>query len=257
MSRRVFHIAVALLTFTVGFVAAGELESLSYALPLALLAFCVASFFLKDGLSSFDSHMLKVGALTFLLWIPILLIFVMLTTPRGGCTLDASEDRIAARRIEAEPVPEDAVITLKRTFCRYGSCPVYSVSIFEDGAVFFHSFDSRSVKGAANGRISREQLRRLIAEFERADYFSLNEKYDRVGDGCKTVSSDGAWVVTSIRLNGRKKVVEHYLGCMSGERERPVFPQKLTELEERIEEIAGVERWMKDGEEAQNGFVLE
>jgi hypothetical protein len=70
MRRHVLHIAAALLAFSVSFLMVGKVEDLAFTLPLALCVFIFTKTIpeLKFQLSSdFDSHMLKVAALTFLL----------------------------------------------------------------------------------------------------------------------------------------------------------------------------------------------
>lgn len=94
MRRRALHINAALLTFTAGFLTVGGVENLGEALPLAL---CV--FVLTETLpgyrfrppSGFDPHMLKVAAVTFVLWVPVLAFFLTLLFQQGSfgnCTPD-------------------------------------------------------------------------------------------------------------------------------------------------------------------------
>jgi hypothetical protein len=45
---------------------------------------------------------------------------------------------------------------------------------------------------------------------------------------------------TSIRLNGRAKVVAHYYGCGTDG-----ALEKLTALEKKIDDVAGTEKWIK------------
>jgi hypothetical protein len=94
MRRCVLHIAAALLTFSVSFLTVGKVEDLAFVLPLALCVFVFTKTIpeLKFKLpSDFDSHKLKVAAITFLLWIPILVVFLPLIIPQSGlgnCTPD-------------------------------------------------------------------------------------------------------------------------------------------------------------------------
>ena len=94
MRRRALHINAALLTFTAGFLTAGRVADLDEALPLAL---CV--FVLTETLPGcrpklpvdFDPHRLKVAAITFVLWVPVLAFFLALLLPQSGfgnCTPD-------------------------------------------------------------------------------------------------------------------------------------------------------------------------
>ena len=99
MRRSVLHISAALVTFTAGFLTAGEFEYLAEALPLALCVFVLSSHLPEFSFplpSDFDSHKVKVAAVTFVLWIPVLVFYLpLLTRPLipqsgfGNCTLDA------------------------------------------------------------------------------------------------------------------------------------------------------------------------
>ena len=93
MSRHI-NITAALLAFSVGFLTVGKLEDLAFALPLALSAFIFAKSIPDLSLklpTDFASHRLKVAAITFLLWIPVLVVFLPLLIPPNGlgnCTPD-------------------------------------------------------------------------------------------------------------------------------------------------------------------------
>ncbi len=90
-------------------------------------------------------------------------------------------------RLEAplEPIiPADAFITLERTTC-YGFCPAYFLAVSADGTVIFNAqywgeddgvWRARS-SSVIRSRISQEQVHQLIAEFERANHFSLQDFY--------------------------------------------------------------------------------
>jgi hypothetical protein len=69
-------------------------------------------------------------------------------------------------------------------------------------------------------------------EFEKADYFSLNDSYTKFG------KSDMPSANTAISLGGQTKAIKHYLGDISA-------PKKLTELEDKIDEIANSAQWIK------------
>ena len=94
MCRRVLHVSAALLAFVLGFLTADGAERLPLALPPALCVFVLAeaapdlNFKLPRD---FDWHPLKVAALTLLLWIPILAVYLPLLIPHsrlGNCTPD-------------------------------------------------------------------------------------------------------------------------------------------------------------------------
>lgn len=101
MRRHVLDIAAASLVFTVGFLTVGKVEDLIFSLPLALCVFVLTKTIPELHFkfpSDFDSHKLKVAAITLLLWIPVLLVFLPLLIPQSGlsnCTPDLPESLTA------------------------------------------------------------------------------------------------------------------------------------------------------------------
>ena len=126
---------------------------------------------------------------------------------------------------------KDVVITLERTAC-FGTCPVYSLTIQGNGTVIYEGKDFVEVKGKAEITITQDQIDELISEFEKVDYFSLKDSY------MERTITDAPTVSTSISINGKTKTVEHYHGDFSA-------PEKLTELEDKIDEIVNSDQWTK------------
>jgi hypothetical protein len=126
---------------------------------------------------------------------------------------------------------EDVVIKLERGAC-FGSCPVYTLTIFGNGTVVYEGEDFVQTKGSRETTISTDAINQLVSDFDKANYFSLNDSYTGFG------VSDMPFVTTSIRIGGRTKAIKHYLGDRSA-------PQQLTELENRIDEVANSEQWIK------------
>lgn len=242
MRRHVVHITAALLAFTVGFLTASTLGNLAYALSLALTLFLIAKIIPRLDI---DLHFVMVATLSLLLWAAgAYAFFSVFSTGSDSCVVDFSGEEIS----HATPaVPFDTVITLERTGC-FGSCPSYTLSIFSDGSVIFYGAPRHGftrVTGAVKSWISQEQIRQLLAEFDGIGYFSLNDRYKSVGDGCPAVATDSPSAITSLQINGRKKTIEHYHGCKTEGRNGAVFPQQLTKLETRIDEIVGSQQWVK------------
>jgi hypothetical protein len=129
--------------------------------------------------------------------------------------------------LQTPALPSPVVITIERTAC-YGMCPVYSLEITGGGTVTYQGRQFVRVIGKAAAKISPESVRQLVAEFERIHYFDLQNLYTaRITDLPTTT--------TSIRIGERfKKVVDHY-GA----------PDELEKLEDRIDEVAGSDRWVK------------
>jgi Domain of unknown function (DUF6438) len=147
-----------------------------------------------------------------------------------------------AQSFSQPSIPKDTVITLSRTSC-FGYCPTYKLTISADGAVTFEGRDYVKTKGTVKSRISRTQLQQLISEFKNANYFSLKDKYESEEDGCSTVWTDYPSATTSIRIDGKSKSILHYYGCHK-DPGNAMYPKGLTELESKIDEIVGTERWI-------------
>ncbi len=128
------------------------------------------------------------------------------------------------------------VITLERTPC-FGRCPVYRLSIAGIGAVTFEGKANVKTQGTATARISEEAVRDLVAEFEKADFFSLSDRYVPGEPTCLRAITDNPSAITSITLGDRSKTVHHYYGCEG-------VPRQLTELEARIDTVANSSRWI-------------
>ena len=133
--------------------------------------------------------------------------------------------------INSQPDYNDLVITLERTPC-HGFCPVYKLTIDDDGTVVYEGKDFVSTKDREETAISQDKVDQLVQEFKKIDYFSLNDEYTT------RIITDAPSVITSITLDGKTKTIEHYHGDFSA-------PEELTELEDRIDEIVNSEQWIK------------
>ena len=152
----------------------------------------------------------------------------------------------------AQAVPDspsrsgEAVIVLVRGAGYWGIGPEYRLTIYADGSVAYLGLKNVKTEGIAAGRISREDVQRLVKEFEKIDYFSLRDDYSEKG-GCPFFLWDNSNALTSVNIGGRKKRVFHDLGCLADGNPMQTnrFPRGLTEVEELIDEIVKSERWIK------------
>ena len=133
----------------------------------------------------------------------------------------------------------DDAITLERTAC-FGTCPMYKVMITSDGTVSFNGQRFTRTIGTAKGKITPNEFRALVTEFEKIDYFSLPDAYVPGTPVCPQRITDMPSANTSIRLKGKMKSVAHYHGCGDAG-----ALAKLTALEKRIDEVAGTQKWIK------------
>jgi hypothetical protein len=127
------------------------------------------------------------------------------------------------------------VITLRRTAC-YGSCPVYSLEIFEDGRLHYDGKQCVAVTGRQEGHISHATVKALIADFLKADYFDLKDVYEsrQNPDGTSEWITDLPTTYTSLRIGNKAKTVKDYA----------FSPQKLQMLEMEIDRVSDTHQWI-------------
>ncbi len=129
----------------------------------------------------------------------------------------------------------DVVITFDRSEC-FGPCPIYVVEIHGDGTVNFKGIKYVKAKGERHYKIPVAQVRELVAEFYKADFFALKDEYTSIvyPDGFIEVVTDLPGKTVSIRLGKRTKSVYDYYGT----------PPQVRRLEQKIDEVSGVSRFM-------------
>jgi hypothetical protein len=140
-------------------------------------------------------------------------------------------------------------IRMQRTAC-YGECPVYTLTLDANGRIQFDGTEYVETKGVVESAITAEKRKLLIAEINRADFFALKDSYTGKSGNCPTTATDMPSVTLRIRLNGKDKTIEHYLGCFDAvdiKGSLPIFPDKLVRLEDKIDDIIGTDKWIKKG----------
>jgi hypothetical protein len=121
-------------------------------------------------------------------------------------------------------------ITLRRTPCQ-GPYPAYEVTVRGTGEVEYFGEAHVDKAGAHRWKISRRRLQRLAEAFERAGYSRLADRYTN------REFTDAPGCLTSIEYeDGSSKSIDHYHGDATA-------PDALTELEDEIDRIVGVERY--------------
>lgn len=131
----------------------------------------------------------------------------------------------------------DVVITLERTPC-FGSCPIYKVTITGDGNVAYQGAGNVAVTGKRMSTIPIDKVRELVDAFDEADYFSLEDTY-----ACLVTDLPSA--DTSISIEGRFKQIHDYGPGFKSEFDPDcAAPDKLVQLEEKIDQTANTEMWI-------------
>ena len=135
------------------------------------------------------------------------------------------------------------IMHLERTGC-FGSCPAYSVDVNGNGAVYYTGKGNVLINGRHQGRISQQGMDALVAEFRKANYFSLKDSY-------VALITDNPAYTTSIEFDGRKKSVKDYVGFKAG------MPVVANILEEAFDQISGTEKWVKGNDQTGPALIAE
>jgi hypothetical protein len=129
-------------------------------------------------------------------------------------------------------------ISLDRGPC-FGFCPDYNVTIRGDGTVVFDGRNFVQTRKTVTASVPVEEVERLVAAFDDADFFGLEEEY-AVG------ATDLPTIITSISIGGRTKRILHYgVGCGTDDPSLDNAPEELCQIEELIDEVAGTEPWVR------------
>ena len=121
------------------------------------------------------------------------------------------------------------VITLERTAC-FGTCPIYTISIFENGEVVYNGEKFVTVTGEQKGQIDPETVAAMVKAFENAGYFDWKEAYDT------QMVTDLPSVITSVTRNGETHRIDHYMGDNA-------TPVALPYLEQWIDVMTNSQLW--------------
>ncbi len=173
----------------------------------------------------------------------ISLIFLLVVC--GGCRMAAAPGNqntvqptpVSQAVPPAQAIPADTEIVLERQRCDL-RCPVYKLTISADGSVVYEGRSFVKRTGIVRGSIGKEKLSELIAEIERINYFSLQDKYIP-GAECPQVATDYPTAITAVRFNGRSKTIQHYHGCTGAD-----VLQELTDLESKIDQAVNTQQWI-------------
>jgi hypothetical protein len=124
----------------------------------------------------------------------------------------------------------EKLVTLDRTAC-YGWCPVYSIAVYTDGTLEYNGVSWVKTKGKQKAKVTQAQLAALEKAFADAGYLALADTYTN-----RDVT-DNPSCNTSFLAKGKRKSVAHYHGDRSA-------PEKLAKLEERVDAIVHIERFI-------------
>ena len=125
-------------------------------------------------------------------------------------------------------VGPDAVIVLRRGEC-FGSCPVYSVGVRGDGAVFFYGHQFTQTVGFASSTIAHVAVAGLFAFLAARAFVTLHTHYVRR-------ATDHPLEVVILRQGASFKYVDR---DSSNDTE-----PRIEQIEDEVDRVAGTARWI-------------
>lgn len=162
--------------------------------------------------------------------------------PRTSClvSLIAVGALLACHVWAQTPTPApDTLITLQRGACEK-RCAVYRLVIFADGTVIYEGRYNVRRTGLIKSGIAPEALIKLVKDLDAAGFQDLETNYGYGNrDQCVSWASDGPAAIVSLASGGRSKTVLHHHRCISP------TSQRLTEMEDLIDQAAGVAKWVR------------
>jgi hypothetical protein len=130
--------------------------------------------------------------------------------------------------------PKIRKLAFSRGMC-FGACPVYDVSILEDGSVEWLGKYFVEVTGPALWSIPISQVIEIEKALHQANFRSLNTSYSEYGVTCQASCDVQVEYQDSVI-----KSVHHYHGDFSA-------PEALKHLETRLDELIGTASYIGSG----------
>ncbi len=121
-----------------------------------------------------------------------------------------------------------SLIGISHSGC-YGTCPVYSFLVKNDGTFEYNGYRFVSHKGEHQGTVDPKALRQVLKLIASSDFMSLKDKYRR-----GITDMDTAY--TTVVMDGKKKIVEDYANA---------GPPELRSIEQSIEKLLKSAKWEK------------
>lgn len=131
--------------------------------------------------------------------------------------------------VNAQDNNANVAITLERTAC-FGTCPVYTIIIYDNGDVVYNGQNHVDVMGEQTSQIDPATVALMVKAFETAGYFDWKEAYDT------QMVTDLPSAITSVTQAGKTHRINHYAGDNSA-------PKALAFLELWIDDMTNSQLW--------------
>jgi hypothetical protein len=144
------------------------------------------------------------------------------------------EQVIDAAPPDAPPAHTELAL-LHRDMC-LGTCPVYTVTVFENGDVEYDGRDFVKQQGRHDGHLTPDEVRELRAAFAKAGWSGFATAYTNED------ATDHPSAQIAFTDHGKRKLVDHYHGDFHA-------PKELSSLEAEVDRIVHIEQFIGTPEE--------
>lgn len=137
-----------------------------------------------------------------------------------------SSDDKAYASFKAAAKNDSVFASIHRSFC-FGTCPVYTLTINNNGDAIYEGTQNVDLMGTYSGKFTPAQMNALIESAKSIDYMNMEDTYDDPN------ITDLPSTTTSIVIDGKRKQVMRRKG----------FPQEIKKFEETFDALAKDVKW--------------
>ena len=132
---------------------------------------------------------------------------------------------------QASDNPDESIeISLERGMC-FGTCPVYSVTLYGNGTISWVGNMYVETIGNASGYTDPTLVQDLYHHIARGGFFDFEDAYTAYN------ITDMPSAVLTVRSNTTTKQIDHYHGDFTA-------PKNLTLMEDAVDAVANTSRWI-------------
>lgn len=130
-----------------------------------------------------------------------------------------------SQKVDAGKADENSqpIVSMNRTAC-FGRCPIYKIELYENGTLFYEGVRFVQDSGKFYGKLSKNELATFQERLEKADIFSMKDKYP--SDYPSPVDLPSC-VLTYYKNGSSKKIVDYGQGA----------PAVLVQLEQELDSL--------------------
>ena len=142
---------------------------------------------------------------------------------------------------DTRPLPDGAAVVLTRGAC-LGGCPVYAVTLFEDGRVTFDGRANVARPGRHEGRVATDSVQALVRTLRAHADWTRDGAWVEGTDACGRYLPDGPRFTLVVAADGPRRTLEYDAGCVNA-------PRTLSSLADAVDRAAAILPWISGPKE--------